>query len=315
MKNPEFSIIIPCKEKTKYLEECINKIKEMSYNLYEIIIIPDKKFELNDKNIKIIPLNAGPAEKRDLGVKKSKGKIIAFIDDDAYPDKDWLKNSLKYFKYYDAVGGPQVTPPSDSFTQKLSGYTFASILMGGLKARYTPTKKFEIDDWPTVNFLVKKEAFQDVGGFDSNYYPGEDTKLCLDLIKKGYKMIYAPDVIVYHHRRKGIKAHIKQISNYAIHRGYFVKKLPKTSLRITYFLPLLFVVYLILGMIISFFNNLFRNIFLLSILLYLLIGFIDGIRLSKNIKYASCLPFYIFLTHFFYGVNFIKGLISTKLVR
>ncbi len=54
--------------------------------------------EEEGEGITIIPTGpVGPPLKRDIGAKKAKGEIIAFIDDDAYPRKDWLINAVKNF--------------------------------------------------------------------------------------------------------------------------------------------------------------------------------------------------------------------------
>ena len=98
---------------------------------------------------------------------------------------------------------------------------------------------------------VKKDVFTELGGFDTAYWPGEDTKFCLDLVNKGYKIIYDPKAIVYHHRRDLFLPHLKQVTSYALHRGYFVKKFPETSFRLGYFMPSFFVIFLISGMIAS----------------------------------------------------------------
>ena len=310
----KFSIIIPCKGDSSYLRECVSNIKKMSFSDYEIIVVPDKKFSI--KGVKVIPLNAGPAEKRDLGAEKAKGEFLAFIDDDAYPHKDWLKNSLNYLKgRIVALGGPQITPDSDSLMQKASGYILSSRLVGGLRARYESlSKSFFIDDWPTVNFIIKRSIFLKLGGFDTHYYPGEDTKLCLDLINSGYRIIYAPDCIVYHHRRFLFKQHIKQISNYGLHRGFFVKKFPKTSFRLNYFIPSLFIIGLFLGFIISFFSKAFLQLYLVALISYVLTCFFASLR-AKNLKLIFFTTLGIIITHLFYGINFIKGLLVGSLSR
>ncbi len=310
----KFSIIIPCKEDSDYLRECIKNIKKMNFKNHEVIVIPNKKIYL--KGVKVIPLSAGPAEKRDLGAEKARGEYLAFIDDDAYPHKYWLKNALKYLKgKVVALGGPQITPESDSLLQKASGQVLSSRLVGGLRARYESlSKSFFIDDWPTVNFIIKRSVFLKLGGFDTHYYPGEDTKLCLDLINSGYRISYAPDCIVYHHRRFLFKPHIKQISNYGLHRGFFVKKFPKTSFKITYFAPSLLVIGLFLGLILSFFSSTFLAIYLLALASYFLICFLASLN-TKNLKLTFLTTLGIITTHLFYGINFIRGLLVGGLLR
>jgi len=308
----KFSIIIPCKTDSYYLRECLAGIKKMSFNDYEIIVIPDKKFAL--PGAKILPLKAGPAEKRDLGAKKAKGDYLAFIDDDAFPAKDWLTNSLKYFNgRLVAVGGPQITPTTDSLLQQASGLVLSSWLVGGLRARYESVgKSFFVDDWPTVNFIVKRSVFLKLGGFDSHYYPGEDTKLCLDLVNNNFKIVYGPDCIVYHHRRYLFKSHIKQVSNYGLHRGFFVKRFPKTSLRPAYFAPSLIAMFLLSSLLLPLSPSL-TTFYIPLLFIYLLLCIAGSI--NNDIKIIPLVFLGVILTHFFYGINFIKGLLTKELVR
>ena len=228
------SIIIAVKTWQKNLEECVNKCLELDYQDFEIIILPDEPLNQpfipkSSTSIKVIPTGAiSPADKRDIALKYAKGEILGFIDDDAYPRKDWLSNALKDFNDDNvaAVGGPAVTPLDDSLRQKASGAVYSSLAVSGnFIYRYLPKKRREVDDYPSCNFIVRKSVMQELGGFDTKFWPGEDTKLCLDITKKlKKKIIYDPEVFVWHHRRKLFIPHLKQIINYAQHRGYFVKK-------------------------------------------------------------------------------------------
>lgn len=313
------SIIIPVKEINDYIREAIPYHLDLDYDNYEIIIFPDDASSERFPNTKIIPSGkVGPAEKRDLALKYASGEIIAFIDDDAYPRKDWLKNAVKYFDdpAIGAVGGPAVTPNDDSILQKASGKVYESVLCSGkFVYRYIPDKKQEVDDYPSVNLIVRKDIFAEVGGFDSNYYPGEDTKLCLDITKKlGKKIIYDPDILVYHHRRKLFKAHLKQVTNYAQHRGYFAKVLPETSRRPAYFVPSLFVIGLSFGPIVC---KIFPKLWKVykSIIVFYIILVAGSIGRVKNLKLWILTFLGIFSTHVGYGIFFIRGLLSKKLIR
>ena len=104
------SIIIAVKTWQKNLEECVAKILELDYPDFEIIILPDEALAdgllvRGAIPITVIPTGpVNPAEKRDLGIKHAKGEIIAFIDDDAYPVKDWLKAAIVNFKDPEVAG-------------------------------------------------------------------------------------------------------------------------------------------------------------------------------------------------------------------
>ena len=242
MKESTFiSIIIPLVRINDYFLESYPHLLSLDYENYEIIVLPDEPVSEDFPGIKIIPTGkVSPAIKRDIGAEKARGELLFFLDDDSYPEKDWIRKTLPYFKDQSiaAIGGPAITPSNDSFLQKVSGAVFLTKVGGGIPERYySKGKTKEIDDWPSVNLIVRKSIFTKIGGFKSEYWPGEDTKLCLEIIKEGGKILYAPDVIVWHHRRSGLFRHLKQIGNYGLHRGFFAKRYPETSFKLLYFIP------------------------------------------------------------------------------
>jgi len=321
------SIIIPVKTWQSNLEECIDKCRDLDFSDFEILVLPDIDIgtvpatakTLSTKGtvpIRIIPTGrVNPAQKRDMAMNYARGEILAFIDDDAYPAKDWLKNATKNFidPEVAAIGGPAVTPREDSLKQKASGLVYSSPLVSAkFVYRYLPKKKMEVDDYPSCNFLVRKSIMQELSGFKTNFWPGEDTKLCLDVTKGlGKKIIYDPQALVYHHRRPLFLPHLRQVANYALHRGYFAKRYPQTSLKISYFIPSLFLVFLLAGGISIWFNQPLKMFYLSSLFLYLLLIFIFSI--NKNLTITPLVFSGIILTHLTYGFNFIKGLFSGKL--
>lgn len=324
-----FSVIIPTRQINEgYIKETYQKLEELENQNFEVVVLPD---EINNNqeektlDAKIISTGKiGPAEKRDLAVRHAKGKFLAFIDDDAYPEKNWLNTAEKYLKddTIAAIGGPQLTPENDSFWQKASGAMFLSPLSGAAIIRFWPSGKAkEIDDWPTVNFIIKKEDFEKIGGFDTKYWPGEDTKLCLDIIKKlNKKILYIPELKVYHHRRSGLLRHLKQIGGYGLHRGYFAKIFPETSMRFSslYFMPSLFLLFLIFGAIGSFFSSLILNFFLWGLAVYfsavLIATLIVWVRIKNILISLASIP-YLILFHLWYGIRFIQGAVFTKKLR
>ncbi|MDZ7586234.1 MAG: glycosyltransferase [Patescibacteria group bacterium] len=273
-----FSVIIPCQTKTDLCPELLPALKAQTLKPKEILIIPDS----------ICP--GGPAAKRDFAARKAVGSVLAFIDSDAYPDKNWLQNSLRQLKStaVAAVCGPGLTPPTDSPRQKISGLVWSNFLGAGpYTYRNHPTKARFVDDYPTFNFIVKKSAFQQVHGFKTHFWPGEDTKLCHDLTQKLHKKIlYHPEILVYHHRRPVFLPHLQQISRYGFQRGRFVRLFPRTSFRISYFLPLLLPI---------FFPLYFPALILTAIY-------------HRSLLLAPA----IFLTHLTYAVNFYKGFSFVK---
>ena len=300
-KKIEFSIIIPIRVENDYLKETLQKLKLQTFKNFEVLVITDK-----------ISKNPSPAYKRNLGAKLSKGNYLAFIDDDSYPHKNWLKNAFKILKKYKniaAVCGPCLTPPKDNIYQKASGLVWSSFLGSGGAGTYrnqiSPSRF--VDDFPSVNLIVNKEDFVKIKGFDTHHWPGEDTILCLNLTKKlNKKILYHPSIKVYHHRREVIKKHLQQITRYALHRGLFARIYPENSRKIGYFLPSLFVLYLITLPV----TKIFWPLYLYLILLF-----------TNLLNYLFTYPPYLSLlatitipiTHIYYGILFIKGFFSKTL--
>ena len=313
------SIIIPVKEINAYIRQAMEHYSRLEYSDFEVLIFPDHETSEQFTGARIIASGeVGPADKRDLALKYATGEIFAFIDDDAYPREDWLTNAVKYFDDPEvgAVGGPAVTAPDDDVWQRASGKVYESFLCsGGYVYRYLPRAEREVDDLPSVNLIVRRDVFEMIGGYDSNYYPGEDTKLCLDIVEKAKKkIIYSPDILVYHHRRRVFRQHLKQATNYAKHRGYFAKALPQTSCRIAYFIPTLFTLGLFAGPIIASFFPVLWYLYFGVIGIYFIL-LVVSIRKADSLKVWLLTFIGIFATHIGYGICFIRGLLSKELIR
>jgi GT2 family glycosyltransferase len=318
--NEKYSFVIPVKEVNTYIRDLMPKIAAFKRDDFEVLIYPD--VATDDRWPKIRQIETGnldPAGKRNLALRDAQGEILIFIDDDAYPESNFLEVLDKDFESPNivAVGGPAMTPAESNFRQKVSGAIFLSHLSGGFPERYRPLgKKRFVTDWPTVNLSIRKSIFQELGGFQCRYWPGEDTFLCYDLlIKKNLKVLYDPGLIVYHHRRESLKQHLHQISAYGLHRGYFVKKFTRTSLNWRYFMPSLLILFIAIGAVASLFS---RTIFLFYLFgwgVYLVAlgnAFYDIYHYEKSFSVTAVASYYIFLTHIFYGVRFMQGLLVTK---
>ncbi len=311
-----YSIIIPVKTINAYIRETVAAIQQLQHSQWELLIIPnvDEPNEwLNDKRITVIASGrVGPAAKRDQGAQIATGDILVFLDDDSYPQSNLLTIADKYFIDANvvALGGPGITPLTDSFWQRVSGAVFLSRFTGGAPERYISQGNVRaVDDWPSVNLMVRRDVFLAIGGFDCNYWPGEDTKLCLKLKATGKQLLYVPEMIVWHHRRAGLRAHLKQIGAYGLHRGYFARHYPETSCRPHYFAPSLLVGLVLLSSVSCWFASKYQVMCILGWILYglvLLLGFFGTIR-NESFRVAVAAMFYVPLTHLYYGVRFIQG--------
>lgn len=315
--NPSVSIIIACKEVDDFALECINCCKKLNYDNHEIILLPDYTSE-NINGVKIVSTGSvTPGRKRNIGIDCAKGEFCAFIDSDAYPSKDWLRNAMKYFDNpaVAGVGGPGLTSEQDSFLQRASGYVLSSFMVGSISSRYKAERVSESDDIHSCNFIARKTVLEDVGGWNEKYWPGEDTLICLALKKTGKKLVEASDVVVYHHRRPLLMPHLKQVSRFGLHRGYFAKKFQGNSFKLTYFIPSFLVLSLFIGVLASLINPFVINAFLLAMTLYLVFGLIATLLEVRDARLILPVWLGIVATHVVYGVSFLAGLMKRDLKR
>ncbi len=319
-KFPKISIIIPLYVVTDYFYESVEKCLELDYPNFEVLIGVDDKLKLKefrDSRVRILKtgeLRTGPAEKRDIGIIKAKGEIIAFLDDDSYPARDWLNKAIDVLRKskVEAVCGPGLTPPADDFSQKITGAVLGSRFGSGpYYYRFVKGTARFVDDFPAYNLIVQRDILLKVGNFGNKFYGGEDTALCLKLIKSGARIFYSPSIVVYHHRRSFPGKYVKQVGNVGLHRGFFVKKYPQTSLRPSYFGPSVLTIVLPVFMLLSIFYSSIFIVMVSLLVLYYLIIFISSFRENPLIV-SILLPFAILIHYFTYGTQFIKGLLLTS---
>lgn len=331
MKTHFISVIIPTRTVNDYIiRENLPAFTFQTYTNFEVLIMPNDPdtFDQDLMNhypwLKIISTGKAtrPAEKRDIGVKHAKGNIVAFIDDDGYPSQNWLERAIETFNQkapttsISAVCGPGILPPHAKYWERVFDAVLKTwIGSGGYSYRFNQEPRRLVDDFPSMNFLVKKNIFQKIGGFNSDYWPGEDSKLCEDIVYKEHgTIVYNPEVLVYHHRRNSLSAYLKQHGNYGFHRGAFFAHGDKNSRRFGYLIPSMFVLYVILLLgiltVIPTQTKEYSAIMLVPLKIYILFEaylFLKTLFLQKNFTIAAGATIVLFLTHGWYGVSFIKG--------
>lgn len=314
---PHITIVIACPAPSSYLEDCLRGIASQTYTAWDAIVLPDVASGREwPAGVREIPTGrVRPAEKRNIGIHAATGAVVAFLDDDTIPVEDWLRHAAVYFNdpAVAAVGGPATTPSSDSFLAKLGGLAYASpVVSGSYRYRYEPDRVRKVDDFPSCNLLVRRDVLEHTGGFRTDFWPGEDTYLCLDIVHRlNRKIFYDPRVHVYHHRRRLFLPHLRQIGRYALHRGYFARRFPQTSRRLSYFIPSIFVAGLLFGAVASAFFPALRLLYIGTLIAYGLVTFLASV--SRNPVAWVLLWIGIMLTHIVYGIRFMAGILTSRL--
>ena len=330
--SPLVSVVVACPDTSWMLRECLEALMVQSHENWECLVLPDAEptdMELAalpcDKRIRFISTGkVRPAEKRNIGIREARGEIVAFLDDDAYPDAHWLEYAVKYFSEPDigAVGGPGITPPGDKRLAQIGGRVYDNILVtGNFRYRYRAGGvRRDVDDYPSCNLFVRKELLDKIGGYRTDFWPGEDTLLCKDIVDAWKRIVYDPWVVVYHHRRALFGPHLRQLGRYAFHRGYFCKRFPSNSLRLSYFIPTAFVLYVLLWAILLIIPQpnvmsvemfcLWHAVISIPMLLYVALVLLTTFALNPATWALTAAG--VIATHVTYGVRFLCGLLANK---
>lgn len=282
-----------------------------------------------------------PSAQRNACIKKAKGDIIYFIDNDSEVRKGNLKLAAELFQSDDKigiVGGPNLAKEGDSGLQKDFSFCLTSGFgTGPVSVRYKSTgepREATDRDLILCNMLVKKELFNEIGMFNEELYPNEENDLMERAVKAGYKMFYHPEIAVERSPRPNIKSFIKMLLNYG--RGRFEQFLFMPSIgNLIFFAPAAFVFYLIsLPICGAAFSVLYSAaegadaaliarigmIYTVPLLLYLLLLCAASISALFSLKgrfYRAfySIPFIYFLIHFFYGLGIYYGALKKFILK
>ena len=280
-----FSVVIAVRNEKKVIKRCIEQIfAQDTTEDFELFVIDgmstDGTFELltelkNSFNFTLLKnkkINA--AAGRNLGIKKAKGKYIAFIDGDAIPAKDWLRQIKKVFDAHDesvaGVGGPDLLPKDSTKKEECIGLVMTSPLARG--GRLNPSTQHSLSyqeksvgHIPTCNLCLRKKVIDEMNGFDENFVKGQDLELNHRIKQAGYTLLYSPKVTVVHYRKDSFRRFTHQIYKWAKAKIAIIKKHGMQGLvSHIYIWPIYAFLALFMGISIFYFMDLsFQFVFLL----------------------------------------------------
>ena len=322
--NIKVSIIIPTHNSEKTIGECLDSLMQIELQNFEIIILDDstdrtEKIIRQYEKVKLIKCDKPAGAKRNYGAAISKGDILVFIDDDVIVTKGWLPNLINDLDgQIVEVGGPNLTPPNDPFLAKCAGYVLASPLgSGGIRYGNAWREKAFVNHNPTCNIAVLKSVYQKIGGFREDFWPSEDVEFDSRLIKKGYKILYEPNAIVYHRRKDTIKRFFWQIFNYGKNR-VLLRKIDKDMVGTIHYMPSLVVITFVLLLGLGFVHKIFWYLLLGLGIAYFIISEPYAIKVSiKEREYRNLfmIPVYTVLNHLAWGVGFLYGIYNYRAIR
>ena len=148
----------------------------------------------------------GASGARNTGIEQARGSVIAFVDDDARPEPDWVEQLLTAYDDQSvvAVGGVAVPVWPDRRPDHLPPELDWLV---GCTYRGQPTVRTDVRNLWGCNMSVRAEVFAQIGAFDEEVgrvglipLGNEETELCIRIGQRipGARVVFEPSAVVHH---------------------------------------------------------------------------------------------------------------------
>lgn len=249
------------------------------------------------------------------GIMQAKGDIVIRLDAHAeYPRNYFseLVSQLNILEGAENVGGVCITLPCDDTSKSIA---IAECLSNkfGMGNSYFRVGSNEVKSVDTVPFgCFRRSLFDRIGMYDLELVRNQDDELNGRIIKHGGKIYLLPQLEIKYFARDKVKKVWKMFYQYGLYKPLVNKKLGAPA-TLRQFVPLLFVIGLFLGFMLSVVSKSFFWMYLGVLLFYLLIGFSIGFGKAQKWKRTSVafwMPAVFFVIHFAYGWGYLCGIMK-----
>ena len=226
---PRISVVVCSYNGEATIGTCLEELGRLDYPGYEVIVVDDGSTDRTAEiaagfDVRLVRTeNRGLAAARNTGLNAATGEIVAFTDDDAWPDRDWLTFLAQTFDSSEhvGVGGPNLSPDEVGLVERA-----VSQAPGG------PTHVLLADGLaehiPGCNMAFRREALEEVGGFDPQFrIAGDDVDICWRLQDQGWTIAYNPSAVIVHRRRCSVRAYLRQQGEYGKAEALLERKWPQ----------------------------------------------------------------------------------------
>lgn len=314
------SVIMPVYNEENYIDNCIESLLLQDYPLdaMEWIFVDgcstDNTYELIQKYTKkypnLIKLLKNPNKTvpyaMNIGIGEAKGEYIIRLDAHADYAIDYISKCVYYLDTTDAdnVGGIAETKSKGFVGNTIAAMLSSKFGVGNSQFR-TNGKSGYVDTVPFGAF--RKEVFEKWGGYDERLTRNQDNEMNYRIRKNGGKIYLSSDIHLSYYCRDSIKG----ISNMAMKNGMWniiTMKLCPGSMGVRHFIPLTFVLSIILLPILSIVFKPFLYLFKIEIILYFLLDIYFSLKLKKDWKSFGLLMILFPIFHVTYGIGSMKGI-------
>lgn len=213
---PKVSVVVCTYNGGRTLEQCLRSLLAMNYSKFEVIVVDDGSTDETGLILSRFPsvrairqANRGLSLARNVGLQAATGSIIAYTDSDCFADPDWLSHLVHQMQCTGAhaVGGPNLTPDD--------GWLAACVAASPGQPTHVLESDQVAEHIPGCNMAFQRDALESLNGFDTQFRTaGDDVDVCWRLQQAGFWITFAPGAIVWHHRRQGPRAYLRQQAGY-----------------------------------------------------------------------------------------------------
>lgn len=297
-EHKNIEIIFVDSNSTDETKQVMKKFSESNHDFYRICVLDNPK--------KILPCGWN------IALKESQGDVILRVDAHSSIPENFISKNVEIIKKGEMiVGGHRISIINEDNTwQKTLIIAETSLFGSGIAIyRRAEQKKY-------VNTLAhaaySREVFKKVGGYDERLARTEDNEIHYRMKKAGYKFFFDPEIKSFHHARNTFSKMLKQkfLNGYWI--GLTLGVSPK-CFSLYHFVPLLFVLAIIVGTILSLFGINFPIISLVfSYCTFSIFNTAYSIADKKFQAKFLALPLLFFMLHLYYGVGTILGIVRLR---
>jgi GT2 family glycosyltransferase len=225
---PRISVIVCTYNGARTIRDCFEGLLRLEYPNFEVIVVNDGSTDgtaalARAYGFRVIShANRGLSSARNTGLAAATGQIVAYIDDDAWPDPHWLTYLADTFMStpHVGVGGPNIPPGSEPVADCV-----ANAPGGPVHVLLTDR---EAEHIPGCNMAFRKAALEAIGGFDPQFRTaGDDVDVCWQLRERGWTLGFNPGAGVWHHRRNSVREYWRQQVGYGKAEALLERKWPQ----------------------------------------------------------------------------------------
>ncbi len=230
---PSVSIIIAHLNSIQYIDQLFDSLLRTTYDNYEIVFIDDGStdggFERAREHLSLYPRSIvirnperkGTAASRNLGIAKSSGEILIFVEADMAFESNWLEELVECIMSDHLAGGGQPIVLDLTDRQKIQAYSTIIIPHLGWYVNIGLGRAFSHFGYPSdvtfgfgAGLAVRRTILEKIGTFDESIEHNlSDTDLCWRLWLSGHRLIVARRSIVYHQTMKSDSSRLNYISH------------------------------------------------------------------------------------------------------